>query len=74
MVVRHGARERELKRLNVFQNKCLRTILRVFYPNKISNKDLMERTGVEEIIRRRRLRYFGHLIRSENELGKTAVN
>ena len=32
--------------LEVFQNKCLRRILHIFWPNKITNAELHERTGV----------------------------
>ena len=32
--------------LEVFQNKCLRRILHIFWPNKITNAELHERTVV----------------------------
>ena len=35
--------------LEVFQNKCLRKIMRIYWPNKISNTDLHERTGMQPI-------------------------
>ena len=38
------------KRLQVFQRKCLRRILVFFYPNRILNFDLLERTGQTDII------------------------
>ena len=43
--------------LEVFQNTCLRRILRIYWPNKISNKELHERTGMQPIsleVKRRR--------------------
>ena len=43
--------------LEVFQNKCLRKILRIYWPSKISNTDLHERTGMQPIsleVKRRR--------------------
>ena len=33
--------------LEVFQNKCLRKILRIYWPNKISNTELHERKGMQ---------------------------
>ena len=32
--------------LEVFQNKCLRRILHIFWPNKITNAELRDRTGM----------------------------
>ena len=32
--------------LEVFQNKCLRRILHTFWPNKITNAEFHERTGM----------------------------
>ena len=32
--------------LEVFQNKCLRKILHIFWPNKITNAELHDRTGM----------------------------
>ena len=50
------------QQLEVFQNK----VLGVFWPNKISNTELYERTGMEMIsvmIKRRRWRWLGHVQR-----------
>ncbi|KAK3545686.1 hypothetical protein QTP70_010891 [Hemibagrus guttatus] len=33
------------QKLEVFQNKCLRRILKIFWPNTISNEELRRRTG-----------------------------
>ena len=35
--------------LKVFQNKCLRKTLQIYWPNKISNTELHERTGMQPI-------------------------
>jgi len=32
-------------KLNVFQHKCLRKILKVYWPMKISNEEIRERSG-----------------------------
>ena len=57
------ARERKL---DVFQTKCLRRILRIFWPNTIRNEELLNRTGLDpitETIRIRRWRWLGHVCR-----------
>ena len=54
------------RKLEVFQRRCLRRILMVFWPNTISNEDLYARTSSSPItpqIRRRRWRWIGHVLR-----------
>ncbi|KAK3517624.1 hypothetical protein QTP70_013436 [Hemibagrus guttatus] len=54
------------QKLEVFQNKCLRRILKIFWPNTISNEELRRRTGVnsiQETIQKRRWRWLGHVCR-----------
>ena len=61
--------ETVLKKLEVFQRKCLRSILRIFWPNVINNKDLYTRTScspITEVICRRRWRWIGHVLRMPN--------
>ncbi|GFS00152.1 hypothetical protein ElyMa_002808900 [Elysia marginata] len=58
------------QRLEVFQNKCLRRILKIFWPHFISNEDLRGRTGLEPldtIIKERRWRWSGHVCRRPQE-------
>jgi hypothetical protein len=55
-----------LKRIQTFINGCLRRILRIRWPDIISNKELWQRTNqvpVEEEILRRRWRWIGHTLR-----------
>ena len=55
-----------IKRVQTFINSCLRRILKIHWPNTISNADLWERTNqvpTEEEIRRRRWRWIGHTLR-----------
>lgn len=50
----------------VFVNKCLRRICRVFWPRKVRNEKLWEMTGVgriESMVERRRWAWVGHQIR-----------
>ncbi|GFR79869.1 endonuclease-reverse transcriptase [Elysia marginata] len=59
-----------LKILEVFQNKCLRRILKIFWPKIISNKDLGGRSELEPlntIIRERRWKWLGHVCRRPPE-------
>ena len=54
-----------IKRVQTFINSCLRRILKIHWPNTISNADLWERTNqvpAEEEIRRR-WRWIGHTLR-----------
>ncbi|KAI0235262.1 hypothetical protein LSAT2_014241 [Lamellibrachia satsuma] len=52
--------------LEVFQNKCLRKILQIYWPNKISNKERHERTGMQLItleVKRRTWKWIVHVCR-----------
>ena len=57
--------------------RCLRYILRIWWPNVISNKDLWKVTGQEDInleIRKRKCRWIGHTLRKEDgEIPKSAL-
>jgi hypothetical protein len=59
-------------------NRCLRytSILRIWWPNISSNKDLWKVTGQEVInleIRKRKFRWIGHTLRKEDgEIPKAA--
>ena len=52
--------------LNAFVHKCLRRILKIYWPTRISNDEVRRIAGVEKVseqIRRRRWRYIGHVLR-----------
>ena len=52
--------------VEVFQNKCLRRILRIYLPQTISNYELHRRTGTEPFtqkVRRKRWKWIGHVLR-----------
>ena len=54
------------RKLQTFVNRCLRCILRIWWPNIISNKDLWKVTGQEDInleIRKRKFRWIGHTLK-----------
>ena len=51
--------KRDINKVNVFHNSCLRRICNIFWPNKISNNDLYQKTGCTSMdleIKKRRLR------------------
>ena len=59
-----------IRRIQTFINACLRRILRIHWPDTISNTDLWERTSqlpAEEEIRRRRWRWIGHTLRKPSD-------
>jgi hypothetical protein len=59
-----------IARLETFQRKCLRRILGIFWPTKISNHELyckFKTSPVGEIIKCRRCRWLGHTLRETTE-------
>jgi len=65
------------RKIQTFVNRCLRYILRIWWPNVISNEDLWRVTGQEDInleIRKRKLRWIGHTLRKEDgDIPKAAL-
>ena len=65
------------RKIQTFVNRYLRYILRIWWPNVISNKDLWRVTDQEDInleIRKRKLRWIGHTLRKEDgEIPKAAL-
>ena len=60
----------DIRKCEAFQDRCLRRILRIYWPNKISNQQLRERTNtqtIEESIKIMRWQDIGHVLRSWNE-------
>ena len=58
----------DLRKLSTFHTKSLRCIMRIFWPEKITNDDLFRRTGQEsmnEILLKRRWKWIGHTLRKE---------
>ena len=59
------------RRLDVFDMRCQRRLLRVFRQQHISNQSIRERTKqptASSLLRQRRLRWFGHLHRMPSSL------
>ena len=70
--------QQDLAKLSTFHTKNLRRILKIFWPNKISNEDLMSQCNQEDmgtIIKRKRWRWIGHILRrEEGNISKTALH
>ncbi|KAL9981919.1 hypothetical protein ACROYT_G010683 [Oculina patagonica] len=60
-----------------FHTSCLRKICRIYWPQKITNKELYQRTGQRDIamvIKQRRWRWLGHVIRKgRDSITRTAL-
>ena len=67
-----------MKKIQTFVNQCLRRILRIHWPETISNENLWARaqqTPVEEDIQRRRWRWLGHMLcKLPCSIGRQALN
>ena len=65
------------RKIQTFVNRCLGYILRIWWSNIISNKDLWKVTGQEYInfeIRKRKFSWIGHTLRKEDgEIPKAAL-
>lgn len=58
-----------LRKLNSFHMRCLRQILKITWQDKVTNTEVLERTGsmsLTTIIKHRRLRWLGHTARMSN--------
>ncbi|KAI5732115.1 hypothetical protein M8J77_021794 [Diaphorina citri] len=60
----------DLKKLNAFHLKSLRTICRVKWEEMIPNEEILKRTNmmsIENLVRQRRMRWAGHLSRMSED-------
>ena len=68
----------QMKRFEVFHQRCLRRILRVKWFNRVSNVDILNRArinSIETFIAAMRLRWYGHVVRMPDErLPKYLIN
>jgi hypothetical protein len=61
--------EGDKKKLDMFQNRCLRQLLKVRWPDKISNGELHRRTSTtktSETMKGRKRKWIGHVLKMEN--------
>jgi hypothetical protein len=62
--------DKDINRLSSFHNTSLRKIMKIFWPNKISNKDLHNITNTKDIeilLIQKRSRWLGHVLRKPSE-------
>ena len=62
--------QRDSQRLRGFHTSCLRKICWIYWPQKITSKDLYQRTGqwdITTVVMQRRWRWLGHVIRKDRE-------
>ena len=55
-----------IKKVQIFVNKCLRTILKIRWYDRVSNEELWERAGhtpMQQEIAKRKWRWIGHTLR-----------
>jgi hypothetical protein len=66
-----------IRRLNVFQQRCLRRILKITYRDRVTNEEVHRRTltrPLSEIVVERRMRFAGHVMRQPpTRLPRTAI-
>ena len=56
-------------KLDTFQHKCLRRLLKIYWPMRMSNEDVRKRANTEtisELVRKRRWTWIGHELRMDN--------
>ena len=70
--------KRDEKKLDSFQHICLRKILKIHWPMKVTNEEVRKRAGSERLstqIRTRRWTWIGHVLRMKPDLlPRTALN
>ncbi|XP_063436440.1 uncharacterized protein LOC134717872 [Mytilus trossulus] len=62
--------EKDINRLSSFHNTCLRRIMKIYWPNKISNEDLHKKSksqDIETTLLQKRWRWLGHVLRKPKE-------
>ena len=75
-------RAQDLKRISVFDHRCLRSIARIWWDHRISNAEVRHRvfgrrhaTAIEELTKLHRLRWLSHVLRrSENRLPQRVLS
>ena len=70
--------ESDLKKISTFHTKSLRRIKRVFWPQRLSNEDLIQQCHhekMEDILVKRRWKWIGHTLRRDaDNISKTALH
>ena len=67
----------DMRKVDIFHNRCLRKICNIYWPNKIPNVELHKKTDSMNMsleIKHRRLCWLGHILRmSEDRIPKVAM-
>ena len=56
-------------KLDTFQHKCLRRLLKIYWPMRVSNEEVRRRANtqtISELVRKRRWKWIGHMLRMDN--------
>ena len=56
-------------KLDTFQHKCLRRLLKIYWPMHVSNEEVRRRANTEtisELVRKRRWTWIGHVLHVDN--------
>lgn len=64
------------RQLQTFTNRCLRIILNIHWPERISNEELWntcQQTPVNITIKQRKYGWIGHVLRRQNSIAKEAL-
>lgn len=73
-----NAATREIQTMQAFINRCLRKILRIFWPATISNSSLWlitQQQPIQSEIKRRKWKWIGHTLRKPaNDIAKAAID
>ena len=64
-------KKEEENRIQAFENKCIRKLLRISWTQMITNEQAYNSAGAQKILltqtKARKLRYFGHIIRQPHD-------
>ena len=55
-------------KLDTFQHKCLRRLLKIYWPMHVSNEEVRRRANnetIRELVRKRRWTWIGHVLRRD---------
>lgn len=62
--------KRDKAKLDTFLHRCLRRLLKIYWPMKVTNEEVRRRARtctISKQIRRRRWRWIGHMLRMDHQ-------
>jgi len=66
MVLRHGPYRHQIRKLDQFHMRCLRSIARIKWQDRVPNTSVLENcglTGIEAMLLQAQFRWVGHVVR-----------